>query len=137
MYIKSLNTRFANILYLEWELPIIAAVLLSKFKLKWYNVIKNPKKSLEDFKKCIINVKKKHMKIEAYNESDEIGDQNLDDFFDFTDSQDHQVDNDNTRIHNEQGTSSNSNITAKIKLELLRYLEDERTNLQVLNEYPH
>uniref|UniRef100_A0A6P7G931 Uncharacterized protein LOC114339278 n=1 Tax=Diabrotica virgifera virgifera TaxID=50390 RepID=A0A6P7G931_DIAVI len=43
MCIKSLNTRFANILNLEWEDPIIAAVLLPKFKLKWYNAVKNLK----------------------------------------------------------------------------------------------
>ncbi|XP_074029942.1 uncharacterized protein [Leptinotarsa decemlineata] len=142
MCIKSLNTRFDEILNLEWEDPIKAAVLLPKVKLKWYyNIVKNPNKSLEDIKKCIINVAKKQMEYESYNESDESGDQNVDDFFDFTDSQDNQevgtVGSSSTM--NEQGTegtSESSNKTTKIQLELLRYLEDKRTNLQVLHEYP-
>ncbi|CAG9832006.1 unnamed protein product [Diabrotica balteata] len=137
MCIKSLNTRFANILNLEWEDPIIAAVLLPKFKLKWYNVVHNPKKTLEDIKKCIITVAKKQMELESCNESDESGDQNLDDFFDFSDFRDQQVDNSCTITYNEQEQGSSvNNKTSKIQLELLRYLEDKRTNLQILNEYP-
>uniref|UniRef100_A0A6P7GIE4 Uncharacterized protein LOC114343054 n=1 Tax=Diabrotica virgifera virgifera TaxID=50390 RepID=A0A6P7GIE4_DIAVI len=77
------------------------------------------------------------MELESCNESDESGDQNLDDFFDFSNFRDQQVDNSCTinYTQNEQGSSIN-NKASKVQLELLRYLEDKRTNLNILNEYP-
>ncbi|KAG5876985.1 hypothetical protein JTB14_008130 [Gonioctena quinquepunctata] len=79
----------------------------------------------------------KQMEYESYNESDERGDQNVDNFFYFTDSQDNQEIGSSGTMNEQgtEGTSESSNKTSKIQLELLRYLEDKRTNLQVLNEY--
>ncbi|KAG5886232.1 hypothetical protein JTB14_029832 [Gonioctena quinquepunctata] len=78
------------------------------------------------------------MEYESYNESDESGDQNVDDFVDFTDSQDNQEAGSSSTMNEKgtEGTSESSNKTTNIQLELSRYLEDKRTNLQVLNQYP-
>lgn len=50
----SLSRRFADILNLTPESAIISAVVHPKFKLRWFNVLKNPKYSLNGIKKLMI-----------------------------------------------------------------------------------
>lgn len=52
--ILSLKTHFSDILYLSREESLIAAVLLLHFKLRWYNVLKRPQKTVGDIRRTII-----------------------------------------------------------------------------------
>lgn len=126
MCLNNLQKRFSNILHLNCKEAVIATVLLPQFKLRWYSIVKDPSLSIEAIKKEIIQAAKDLIDGNA-DESDESDTKNFDEFFDFSEDR---------TVLNMDTTNDTSSKISKIELELLRYLDDRKTHIHTLNEYP-
>uniref|UniRef100_A0A6P7H747 Uncharacterized protein LOC114347928 n=2 Tax=Diabrotica virgifera virgifera TaxID=50390 RepID=A0A6P7H747_DIAVI len=142
MCLDNLRRRFADILSLNCKEVVIAAVLIPQFKFRWYNIVKYPTYTKEDIKKFIIDAARDLDDSNYDFLSDESDTTNLDQFFDFSDDkvkvQPPILNNDSEMARNSSQSSSvpKSKTSSKIELELLRYLEDKRNNIHIINEYP-
>ncbi|XP_050507938.1 uncharacterized protein LOC126885413 [Diabrotica virgifera virgifera] len=142
MCLDNLRRRFADILSLNCKEVVIAAVLIPQFKFRWYNIVKYPTYTKEDTKIFITDAARDLDDSNYDFLSDESDATNLDQFFDFSDDkvkvQPPILNNDSEMARNSSQSSSvpKSKTSSKIELELLRYLEDKRNNIHIINEYP-
>lgn len=145
--IDALHKRFASIFQLEWKEAIIAAASFPKFKICWYNALKTVSSvshitllDLDSLKQMVISEAESLMPISENTDSDdgkENPDKEYDGFYDFV--------NDDLALQDQiQGPSPSTQITkmknkkrGRIELEFLQYVEDKRTNISMLDDYPN
>ncbi|CAH0563140.1 unnamed protein product [Brassicogethes aeneus] len=132
--IDSIDRRFAFLLTLKKEsrTAVIAAVLCPRFKIRWYNVFKNTEISttskeiqswvIEAIEASISEAGFKTPEKQIYNDNDP--------FFDFKED-----------TESFSSSAGNLLVDAKAKsqseLELLKYLNDQRTSLSMLDDYKY
>lgn len=134
----SLNRRFSDILNLTSESAIISAVVHPKFKLRWFNVLKTPKYSLDAIKKLVIGAAEQLYIDDDDNGSERAGssDTTPDDFFDFNEPEPETSKHVMFTNTSQPATEKEAVKTSKIELQLYKYLDDKRSGINSLNDYP-
>ena len=133
--IKGLERRFSDLLQLNSKNAIISSVLCPNFKLRWFSSVKDQSNiNIDAIKKLIITAGYDEFHCDNTNPPNEDSseeDLNLNMLFDFNEPQEERI---NTVSYLPTNFGNQCNI--KTELELLTYLDDNRKNLIMLDDYP-
>ncbi|KAK9736086.1 hypothetical protein QE152_g12761 [Popillia japonica] len=122
--LTSLNDRFPNTLHLNDDHQILAAVSYPRFKLRWYKVVPNSEITEDVIKQKLRAACQEFIGSNDFTDNDMAATRSDDHYFDFNGPQTCQ--------------SPKTFVSAsKIDLEVCQYLNDKRTDLNMLDNYQH
>lgn len=139
---EALFRRFSSVFELESNEAVVAAVSLPKFKLRWFNTLKNlyqTNLSSDSIKQMVMLSAEQLLDSESEgcdsDTKDQDQDMDYDGYFDFNDAPGPGPSSVHIHKSKESQMLDKKKNKSKIELELLHYLDDKRTNLSILNDY--